>query len=171
MKKTILAAAMGVAMMGAVPAQALDAGAHEAILRALDDEYLAQTTYAEIIRRYGVDRPFSNIMQAELVHQSLLVGLLQDNNLPVPPNPYATGAKPLTGFPASAAEACKTGVAAEIENIRLYDEELLPAVAAYPEVLAVMTKLRSDSAERHLPAFQRCGAGGGGGGKGRGRNG
>lgn len=169
MRKTSLAAAIGFAMIGATQAQALDAQAHEAVLRALDDEYLAQTTYAEIIRRYGVDRPFSNIMQAERVHETLLTTILRDNALPVPPNPYASGAKPLTGFPASAAEACAVGVAAEVENIRLYDEELLPAVAAYPEVVAVMTKLRNDSAGRHLPAFQRCG--GGGGGKGRGRNG
>lgn len=159
------------AIWAAAPAMALSPAAHEAVLRALDDEYHAHTTYAEIIRRYGADRPFANIMQAEAVHASLLIDILRRNDLPVPANPYAEGRKDLWGFPASAAEACTAGVAAEIENIRLYNEELLPAVAADPDVTAVLTKLRDDSAQRHLPAFQRCAAGGQGGmgmGKGQG---
>ena len=63
-------------------------------------------------------------------------------------------------------------MAAEIENILLYDEELLPAVAAEPEVARVLLALRDASAERHPPAFQRCAAGKGGGlGGGQGRGG
>lgn len=153
------AAIASVFVAGAASA-GLSPDAHQAILRALDDEYHAETTYAEIIRRYNADRPFSNIIRAEQTHAAALIALLEQNGLPVPANPYASGEKALWGFPSSAAEACTAGVAAEIENIRLYDEELLPAVAGYPQVTAVLTNLRNASADKHLPAFQRCASGG-----------
>lgn len=176
-RPTLPAAALAVcaALALAFPAAAaVSEAAHCAILTALDDEYHARTTYAEIIRRHRADRPFANIMRAEEQHAAQLIDLLRRNGLPVPANPYATGQKPLRDFPASAAAACTAGVAAEIENIRLYDEKLLPAVAAKPEVARVLLALRNASAERLLPAFQRCAAwkgGGLGGGQGRGQGG
>lgn len=167
------------AAAAALPAQAgLTPAAHQAILVALDDEYHAAVTYSEIIRRYGLTRPFDNIRRAELGHAEALIALLRADGQPVPANPYADGTRPLRGFPASAAEACAAGIAAEIENIRLYDDELLPAVAGQPETQRVLAALRSASAERHLPAFRRCADGkadrqgpgmrGGQGGAGRG---
>lgn len=173
-RPTLPAAALAVcaALALASPAAAaVSEAAQRAILTALDDEYHARTTCAEIIRRHGADRPFANIMRAEEQHAAQLIDLLQRNGLPVPANPYATGRTPLRDFPAGAAAACTAGVAAEIENIRLYDEELLPAVAAEPEVARVLLALRNASAERHPPAFQRCAAGkGGGGGQGGGQS-
>lgn len=154
----------------AAQAATLTKAEHAAVLAALDDEYLAATIYGQIIRKTGAERPFANIRRAELTHQSLLKGLLTDAGLPIPANPYASGAEPLPAIPATRAEACATGVAAEIANIKLYDDRLLAAVAGHPAAKAVMTKLRNDSRDRHLPAFQRCGSGGGmGGGKRGGR--
>jgi hypothetical protein len=53
-------------------------------------------------------------------------------------------------------DACKIGVGAEIANRDLYDGNLLPAVAAYPDITRVMQRLRDASEVNHLPAFQRC---------------
>jgi hypothetical protein len=46
-------------------------------------------------------------------------------------------------------------VATEQATVALYDE-LLPQVAAYPDVEYVFTNLRSASQDNHLPAFERC---------------
>ncbi|MEW5727023.1 MAG: DUF2202 domain-containing protein, partial [Pseudomonadota bacterium] len=56
--------------------------------------------------------------------------------------------------PDTLAEACAVGVHAEIENAALYDR--LFAMTTDQEVLNVFAALRWASAERHLPAFQRC---------------
>lgn len=153
-RPTLPAAALAVcaALALASPAAAaVSEAAHRAILTALDDEYHARTTCAEIIRRHGADRPFANIMRADEQHAALLIDLLRRNGLPVPANPNATGRTPLRDFAASAAAACTAGVAAEIENIRLYDEELLPAVAAEPEVARLLLALRNASANGTRP--------------------
>ncbi len=165
LKPTLLAATLALTPLAAQAG--MNPAAHDAVLRALDDEYLAQTVYAQVIARTGAEKPFANIMRAEGVHQGLLADILRANNLPIPPNPYTNGAKPIPAIPAARAEACAVGVAAEIENIRLYDEDLLPAVKGDAQITAVMTKLRNDSAERHLRAFQRCAGGQAGMGGGR----
>jgi hypothetical protein len=48
-------------------------------------------------------------------------------------------------------------VNAEIANRDLYGRTLLPAVISYPDITAVMTRLRDASEQNHLPAFRRCG--------------
>lgn len=68
---------------------------------------------------------------------------------------------------ARACAACEQGVAAEIENIALYDR-ILPT-AEDESVFATLTDLQSASRERHLPAFERCVARGGEQGRGQGR--
>jgi hypothetical protein len=70
-----------------------------------------------------------------------------------------TGEKPLGALPASFQEVCAIGAAAEVENARLYDEDLIPAVADYAEIVTVFTALRDASVNNHLPAFQRCASG------------
>lgn len=164
-------AALAVAL-GPLAAQAsISEPAHQALLRALDDEYHAQAVYDAVIAKFGAVRPFSNIRNAEQMHQSLVAQQLQANGYAVPPNPYTSGQKPVGALPGTLAEACAVGVQAEIANAALYDNELLPAVAGYPQLTATLTKLRDDSATKHLPAFQRCGGGGGGQGQMRGGNG
>ncbi len=144
------------AAIAATPAMAqaeLPASVVEAMDLALVDERQAHRTYTDILDVFGEVRPFSNIVHAEARHIEALLSLYSAYSVPVPadesiydPDIAALSLKAL----------CEKGVAAEIENVRLYDEELLPAVSAYPEIAAVFTNLRNASADRHLSAFQRC---------------
>jgi hypothetical protein len=127
-----------------------------ALLTALDDEYHAQATYAAVIDRFGPKRPFANIIEAEKRHAAAIIRLLEACGVEYPANPYSSGDKPLETLPATLAQCCEVGVAAEIENVRLYDEDLLPAVAGHAEASAILKRLRDASKDRHLPAFKRC---------------
>jgi rubrerythrin len=140
----------------------------EAALRdALDDEQRAWATYDQVIADQGAVRPFINIVEAEARHIGTLEALFATYGLDVPENPWV-GAVPR--YP-SVSEACKAGVVAEIENVKLYDR--LFERTQRPEILAVFRNLRAASEERHLPAFERRLARGDGGGRGtaRGRGG
>jgi hypothetical protein len=68
-------------------------------------------------------------------------------------------------------EAYETGVAAEIENVAMYDR--LISATDQADVIEVFKRLQAASRDHHLPAFQRCvergGTPGGGPGFGRGR--
>lgn len=130
--------------------------AQQGVLRALDDEYHAEAVYTAILAKFGAVRPFRNIVRAERVHAGMMIDILTSNGVAVPANPYLYGTKPVEPLPATIAEACAVGVQAEMANAKLYNDELLPAVSAYPQIVAAMTKLRDDSMLRHLPAFQRC---------------
>jgi len=165
------ALAMAVGITGtAISAQ--PSGDVEALRAALDDEYKAEATYAAVIAAFGEVRPFINIIEAERRHAASVRAEMDRLGLP-----YDT-ANPYLGklaAPASVLEACKQGVAAEVENIALYDR-LLPTLTD-PQVRDTLTRLQWASRERHLPAFKRCVERGGtmgrglGGGRGRGRQG
>ena len=127
-----------------------------ALLAALDDEYHAEATYAAVIDRFGPKRPSINIIEAEKRHAQAIIRLLESCGVEYPANPYTRGDKPLEALPATLAQCCQVGVAAEIENVRLYDEDLLPAVAGHAEASAILKRLRDASQEHHLPAFKRC---------------
>lgn len=135
---------------------AISADVIEALLVALDDEHHAEATYAAVIARHGDARPFSKIIKAERRHAASIAKVLKAYDVEVPKNGYLSGGLSLEDTPDQLGEACAQGVAAEIENIRLYDERLIPAVAAFPEIAALFTELRDSSRDRHLPAFQRC---------------
>jgi len=147
-----------VGMMAISPAWAkpLTPEARSALDSALQDERNAEAVYGAVIRKFGNVRPFSNIIAAERRHASMLIDLYKTYGISVPENGYATGALAAPVAPATLAEACKIGVEAEIANRDLYDETLLPAVAAYPDITQVMRRLRDASEENHLPAFRRC---------------
>lgn len=154
-------------------AGSLSPQASAAVLAALDDEYKAQSLYKAIMAQHGEAKPFSNIINAEKHHSDMLIDLLNEYGQAVPENPYENGEKAALTAPATLLEACEIGVTAEIENVALYDDELLPAVADYTDITAVMIRLRDASQDRHLPAFQRCVSRGGtmGGGMGQGMGG
>jgi len=146
----------------------LEAPVRDAILIALDDEYNAEAVYAATLDKFGADvRPFCNIINAERRHQAALFKLMETYNIPVPANGYLTGDKPIDAIPDTLQEACAVGVSAEIENARLYDEDLLPTVAAHADITRVFMALSGASTNNHLPAFKRC-ADGGGQGRGKG---
>jgi rubrerythrin len=133
------------------------AGLPEAVVHALDtaleDERRAFETYSAILDRFEDARPFVNIVEAEARHIDALLGVYARYGLRPPPDETLPDEAALT---APLTELCEVGVWAEIENVELYDKSLLPAVADYPDISAVFTRLRDASEHRHLPAFQRC---------------
>ena len=78
--------------------------ASNAILTGLQDEYLAEATYAASIDKFGNIRPFSNIINAERTHQNALKNLLTTYGVNIPDNPYVSGAKKTTNLPSSKSE-------------------------------------------------------------------
>ena len=52
------------------------------------------------------------------------------------------------------AEACRQGVEAEQDNMRMYDR--ISVDSPEPEFRRVLENLQSASRDRHLPAFERC---------------
>lgn len=122
----------------------------EALREALDDEYKARATYQSVIDKFGPVRPFVNIIEAEERHASALLRLFERFGVE-PPNDRWSGQVPA---PSSLTEACKAGVAAEIENAAMY--ERLLAQVSDARVREVLTRLQKASQQRHLPAFRRC---------------
>jgi rubrerythrin len=122
----------------------------DALREALDDEYRALATYDRVIEDFGPVRPFISIREAEARHIAALGALFERYGLPLPRNAWAGK---VTRF-ASVHAACQAGVAAEIENSRLYARLLAQARRA--DIRAVFRRLQEASQLRHLPAFRRC---------------
>jgi rubrerythrin len=121
----------------------------DALGEALDDEYRALATYERVIEDFGPVRPFVNIREAEARHIAALSALFARYGLPLRRN---TWPGKVARF-ASVRAACLAGVAAEIENSRLY--ERLLARARQGDVRAVFLRLQEESQLRHLRAFRR----------------
>lgn len=121
-----------------------------ALNAALDDEHHAWATYDQVIRDFGLVRPFSNIRDAEARHIDALLVLFERYGVPVPANPWPGRVE---RYP-TLHDACVAAVAAEIANAALY--ERLLASTTRPDILAVFGNLQEASQQRHLRAFQRC---------------
>jgi hypothetical protein len=129
-------------------------GEKAAIVTALNDEYVAGTTYQAVLSKFGAEtQPFAKIYLAELQHQAVLINLLKKYNVDVPANPYDVDTIKAT-LPDTVGECCAIGVAIETENIALYDELL--KVVTRPDVKKVLQSLQTASRDRHLPAFENC---------------
>ncbi|WP_417592141.1 ferritin-like domain-containing protein [Parasphingorhabdus sp.] len=143
------------AQMGEGPVTPLPEGVVGAMDAALADERRAVLNYQTVLDRFGPVRPFINIAEAEQRHIDALLKLYNSYNIPVPTDD--TVVEPIFET-ADLQTLCELGVQGEIDNVRLYDEELLPAVAGHANIVTVMTRLRDASAFRHKPAFERCAA-------------
>lgn len=115
---------------------------------AIQDEYLAQAEYQEIIDSLDAGRPFTNIIKAEQQHINQLQPLFTAYDLEVPTN----NAADYTNVPASLLEAFQAGVDAEVKNIAMYESFLKQELPQ--DVRTVFENLR-DASEQHLKAFQR----------------
>ena len=124
---------------------------HQVLRIAVYDEYHAYEAYRKIIDTFGVSRPFTNIMEAEVKHYSMLIPLLEKYGVPVPIDNWYEKLE----LPNTILECCEVGVAAEIENIRMYDD-LLQYMGEYPDVQDVLYKVQAASYNNHLPAFRKC---------------
>lgn len=119
---------------------------------AVQDEYLARGEYYAIMKKYGSARPFSNIVQSEEYHVSLLKAAFEDFGIAFPAD---ESAKYLV-VPGSLLEAFKVGVQAEIDNIAMYDRFLASPLLkekANEQLVTLFGELRAAS-QNHLRAFQ-----------------
>ncbi len=117
---------------------------------AVYDEFKAYETYTKIIEKFGAIAPFINIKEAEAVHYSALIPLLQKYNVQVPINDWAEKIK----VPNTYIECCELGVASEINNIAMYDN--LIANTKEDDVKDILYKLQAASYNNHLSAFRKA---------------
>jgi len=122
----------------------------EALHEALDDEYLAWSTYDQVIEDFGEVHPFINIREAELRHIEAILFLFNRYGVPIPKNPWPGQVERYQ----SIQEACEAGVKAEIANGEMYERLLMTTQRR--DLLEVLGNLQEASQQRHLPAFQRC---------------
>lgn len=119
--------------------------------RAYTDEYRAHAFYTAVISRLGQSRPFTMIVRSEQTHMASLQALYDKYGVQIPE--LSDGE---IQVPDTLALACEQGVIAERANIALYEDDLMPTVQSYPDILQVYTRLKDASQDRHLPAFGRC---------------
>ncbi len=117
---------------------------------ALDDEYMAWSTYEQVISDFGEVRPFINIRDAEARHIQALSSLFVFYEIPIPENTWPGRVAQYKNLH----EACEAGVTAEIENGQMY--ERLLRTTDREDILTVLRNLQEASQQRHLAAFQRC---------------
>lgn len=115
---------------------------------ALEDEYLARGEYQEVIRTFGGQKPFTNIIKAEERHISWLEPLFERYGFVLPVDRGMESAV----MPASYAETFPVGVAAEVANIEMSERFLKQDLPS--DVRDVFVRLH-DASENHLAAFQK----------------
>jgi len=118
---------------------------------AIYDEYHAYETYRKVIETFGNQMPFINIIEAEIKHYEELILLAQKYNVPLPVNDWVDKIV----LPNTLLECCEVGVAAEIDNIQMYDNLLLHT-DEYPDIKDTLYRLQAASYNNHLPAFRQC---------------
>jgi hypothetical protein len=134
------------------PPPPLSSAEEDALLDAINEEYLARDTYQAVLDQLGADvTPFSRIALSEQQHVDALIDLFTKYHMTVPgpeliPAPVFDDRK----------EACQIGVDAENHDIALYDDLLASGDVEHADVLQVFTNLRAASVNYHLPAFDRC---------------
>jgi hypothetical protein len=119
---------------------------------AMNDEYMAHAFYQSVIDKFGLSNPFSMIIRAEEGHISMLKALYDKYGLEIPADNWIINST----SPDTFKEACQIGVAAEIANAALYQEQLLPVVSNYEDLTQVYNSLMTASQQKHLIAFQKC---------------
>lgn len=122
-----------------------------AMTDAIQDEYLAENTYLRVLAEFGKVLPFHNIVYGEQRHSEAIAYLFIKRGLSVPASDWDINNVPT--FPTLRA-ACAAGVAAEEDNVALYDRLLERGLPA--DVKQVFTNNRAASLDRHLPAFRAC---------------
>ncbi len=136
----------------------------EMLVYAIQDEYMARQEYESIMDEFGEQRPFSNIIDAEVTHTQWLKELFDKYGYDIPTDDAAK----YVVLPASMEDALEAGVQAEINNIAMYEKfmkEDLP-----DDIMDVFTELR-DASQNHLAAFEKGPRGSGNGsGSGIGNN-
>jgi hypothetical protein len=129
--------------------QSSDHTLEQMLTYAIQDEYLARAEYRFIINTYGSIRPFSNIIQAEEQHITMLVPLFTTYGFAVPED---TSAEHIV-VPKDLKEALETCVQGEIDNIGMYETFLNSSLPE--DVRDVFERLKNASGN-HLQAFRNA---------------
>ena len=136
-------------LFGAKAAEITEEFTLEQMLKyAIEDERLAFAEYTFIMEEYNVTKPFSNIIEAEKVHEGYLLDLYKTYGYEVP---SFVGSEHVI-LPNSLEEIYDIGVIAEIENIAMYDKFL--TFDLNDDVRTVFEALR-DGSLQHLDAFKK----------------
>ncbi|MGJ0354110.1 ferritin-like domain-containing protein [Aliarcobacter cryaerophilus] len=117
---------------------------------AIYDEFKAYETYSKIIETFGNINPFINIKESEAVHYSMLIKLAEKYSVEVPINDW----KDKIEIPNNIIECYELGVAAEIENIAMYNNLLINSTKS--DITDALFRLQAASFNNHLPAFRSC---------------
>ncbi|MBP1949919.1 hypothetical protein [Virgibacillus litoralis] len=119
----------------------------EMLTFALQDEFLAQQRYQNVLLNFGYVRPFAQIQEAELRHINALLPLFNRYQVPVPQDISSM----FITTPATIKNAFAEGVQGEIDNINMYEKFLAQNTPS--DVRMVFTQLRNASLN-HLAAFE-----------------
>jgi hypothetical protein len=120
----------------------------EMLQYALEDEYMAYEEYKALMAEFGEQRPFSNIIKAELYHIELVEGLYESYDMLIPD----FDASEYVVIPDSIEEAIEIGVQAEINNIAMYDKFLAQEL---PDDVREAFELLKEASVNHLAAFEQ----------------
>ncbi|MGX1191575.1 hypothetical protein RKD52_000127 [Metabacillus sp. SLBN-84] len=115
---------------------------------ALQDEYLAQARYNNILGTFGYIPTFARIKEAELRHISALLPLFERYQVPIPEDISQS----FVTTPPNIKAAYAAGVQGEIDNIGMYNRFLTFDIPS--DARLVFTQLR-DASLNHLAAFER----------------
>lgn len=137
--------------VGAGDTSALSQEVVAAMEHTLQDEYHAESIYRGVLADFGYQRPFANVVDAEVRHSDSIVRLYGNHGLAAPESQWTVGNVPHFG---SVPEACAAAASAELENVALYDAHM--ALDLPQDVRNVFENNRAASLDRHLPAFQAC---------------
>lgn len=121
------------------------------ILRiAVYSKFKVYETYTKIIEKFGLVQPFVNIKEAEAVHYTALVMLMEKYNIEVPLNNWALKVE----IPNTIIECYELCVASEINNIAMYNNLL--SYSNENDIKDTLFKLQAASFNNHLPTFRSC---------------
>lgn len=114
----------------------------------MQDEYLAQSRYDNILETFGSLPTFVRIKEAEMRHINALAFLFERYQVPLPEDT----SQQFIVTPENVKGAYAAGVQGEIDNIAMYDKFLDYDIPSDARV--VFTQLRNASVN-HLAAFER----------------
>ncbi|MGP4077484.1 ferritin family protein [Halobacillus sp. K22] len=120
----------------------------EMLTYAMQDEYLAQARYQDILNTFGYVRTFARIKEAEMRHIAALNTLFARYQVPLPEDISQL----FIVTPENIKRAYGAGVRGEIDNIAMYNKFLTYELPA--DIRVVFTQLR-DASVNHLAAFER----------------
>lgn len=113
------------------------------------DEFDAYNTYSNVTAKFGNVLPFSNIINSEINHYNEMIGLMQKYGIQAP----VVQQKQIE-LPDTLQECCEIAVAAEIDNVALYNNLLAHVQEA--DVRDLFYRVQAASYNSHLPAFRNC---------------